>query len=67
MPAPRKAEPLVRLALSNEALKTSCTGKSAVSSCRRRAIESVSSSLSITHGPAINSSGRPLPQVCGPI
>ncbi len=66
-PAPRYASRLVRLALSNDALNTSCTGKSRVSAASRSAIESVSDSFSITHGPAMTSSFSPAPQRYGPI
>src|ERR1017187_9476094 len=56
-PGPRYAEPLVRLALSNEALKTN----SPTASRMPRAMRWTCSSLSITHGPAINTSGLPGP------
>src|ERR1039458_6051076 len=56
-PGPRYAEPLVRLALSNEALKTN----SPTASRMPRAIRWTCSSLSITHGPAISTSGRGAP------
>jgi hypothetical protein len=38
-------------------LKTNRTGNPAVISRKRRAIATVKDSVSITHGPAINSSG----------
>src|ERR1019366_2269281 len=56
-PGPRYAVPLVRLALSKEALKT----KSPTASRMPRAMRYTCSSLSITHGPAINTSGLPSP------
>src|SRR5664279_3433532 len=56
-PGPRYAEPLVRLALSNDALKTN----SPTASRMPRAMRWTCSSLSITHGPAINTSGWPGP------
>ena len=52
-PGPRKLEPDVRLALSNEALKTSGTDRSSQISTRRLAIRIVISPGSITQGPAI--------------
>ena len=58
---PRNEPTLVRLALSNEALKTSCTGSLAAISFSRAAIDSVNCSVSMTHGPAITSSGWPRP------
>ena len=61
-PGPRYASTLVRLALSNEALNTSGTASSAAICFSRAAIASVSSSLSITHGPAMTSNGWPRPQ-----
>src|ERR1039457_4681560 len=56
-PGPRYAEPLVRLALSNDALKTN----SPTASRMPRAMRWTCSSLSMTHGPAISTSGRPCP------
>src|ERR1035437_7707695 len=56
-PGPRYAEPLVRLALSNEALKTN----SPTASRMPRAMRWTCSSLSMTHGPAISTSGCPAP------
>src|SRR5439155_10221838 len=59
--------PEVRLALSNDALKISGTlsrsaiARSVSATCR------VSSCDSITHGPAIHTSGRPGPHTTGPI
>ena len=61
-PGPRKDSRLVRFALSNDALKTSCTGRSAVICRRRSAIASVSGSFSITQGPAISNRACPSPQ-----
>src|ERR1035437_8667867 len=56
-PGPRYAEPLVRLALSNEALKTN----SPTASRMPRAMRWTCSSLSMTHGPALSTSGLPSP------
>src|ERR1017187_8470578 len=56
-PGPRYAEPLVRLALSNEALKTNSPTASRIP----RAIRWTCSSLSMTHGPAMSTRGRPCP------
>ena len=61
-PGPRYESMLVRLALSNDALKTSGTDKAAAICLSRRAIASVAASSSITHGPAITNSGWPRPQ-----
>src|SRR5271170_3256548 len=52
-PGPRNDFPLVRFALSNDALKTSGMPRSAVSSTRCFAIETVSALDSSTHGPAM--------------
>ena len=62
MPGPRYESTLVRLALSNEALKTSGRESSSEICFRRAAIDSVSSSLSMTQGPAITRSDCPRPQ-----
>src|ERR1017187_9088185 len=56
-PGPRYAEPLVRLALSNEALNMN----SPTASRMPRAMRWTCSSLSITHGPAMSTSGLPSP------
>src|SRR5580704_9069480 len=56
-PGPRYASPLVRFALSNEALNT----KSPTSSRMEHAMRRTCSSLSITHGPAMRTSGRGAP------
>src|SRR5579864_4210589 len=55
-PGPRKASPLVRLALSKEALKMNLPTASRIPQAMRRTC----SSLSITHGPAISTSGAAL-------
>src|SRR3954466_11796541 len=54
-PGPRYAPALVRFALSKDALKT----KSPAASRMPRAMRRTCSSLSMTHGPAIRTSGRP--------
>src|ERR1017187_8378397 len=54
-PGPRYASPLVRLALSNDALKTN----SPTASRMPRAIRCTCSSLSMTHGPAMSTRPRP--------
>src|ERR1017187_1209919 len=56
-PGPRYASPLVRFALSKDALKTN----SPTASRMPRAMRWTCSSLSMTHGPAISTSGRPCP------
>ena len=65
-PGPRKLSMLVRFALSKLDLNTSGTPKSAAISARRRATCRTNASLSITHGPAMNRSGSPLPQRMSP-
>src|ERR1035437_2885380 len=54
-PGPRYAEPRVRLALSNEALNMN----SPTASRMPRAMRWTCSSLSMTHGPAMSTSGLP--------
>src|SRR4051812_16102443 len=66
IPEPRYALRLVRLALSNEALKTICTGSSRAVAASCSAMRSVKVSFSMTHGPAITRSFSPLPQRYGP-
>ena len=61
-PGPRYDARLVRFALSNDALNTSCRQRDSAISFNRRAIWSVACSSSITQGPAITSSGWPRPQ-----
>src|SRR6478672_5584956 len=61
MPGPRKDRAEVRLALSNDALKTYCTPARLALSRRARATAWVP--LSITQGPAISRSGDPPPTV----
>src|ERR1035438_4002831 len=56
-PGPRYVPPLDRLALSNEALKMN----SPTASRMPRAMRWTCSSLSMTHGPAISTSGVPAP------
>src|ERR1017187_9092914 len=56
-PGPRYVPPLDRLALSNEALKMN----SPTASRMPRAMRWAGSSLSVTHGPAISTSGVPAP------
>src|SRR4051812_24670002 len=56
-PGPRYASTLVRLALSKEALKTN----SPTAWRMPRAMRWTCSSLSMTQGPAISTSGRPEP------
>ena len=58
--------PLVRLALSNDALNTSDAGSVAAMRFSSRAISSARPRSSSTHGPAIHSSGWPLPTRYGP-
>jgi hypothetical protein len=56
---PRNAFPLVRFALSNEALKMNRIPNAAVIPARSFAIDEASASDSSTHGPAMrNKSGR---------
>ena len=57
----------VRLALSNEALKTRGTPSESQISTSRRAIRTVRSPGSITQGPAIRASPWPLPILVGPM
>src|SRR5437667_2342854 len=57
-PGPRYAVTLVRLALSNDALKTNGPAMRAMAAAMR----CTCSSLSITHGPAISASGHPPPK-----
>jgi hypothetical protein len=56
-PGPRKAPALVRFALSNDALKTSCKPRLSLTSFSCRAIFSACSRLSTTFGPAITKNG----------
>ena len=67
IPKPRKAPPLVRLALSNEALNTTWIGSRSASPAKASAISRQSRSESITQGPAITRSGQPGPQDNSPI
>src|SRR5712692_7059537 len=67
MPGPRNDLPEVRLALSNEALKINGTANRSASRRRVSAMLKVKSCDSITHGPAIQSSGRPGPHFTFPI
>jgi len=61
-PGPRYDATLVRFALSNEALKTSCTASPARVARSRSAMATVAASSSSTQGPAITSSRWPRPQ-----
>ena len=61
-PGPRYESTLVRLALSNDALKTSGSDSSSAICRNRSAIASVAAASSITHGPAMTNSGWPRPQ-----
>src|SRR5262249_15158164 len=67
IPGPRNDLPEVRLALSNDALKISGTSSRSAISRSVSATCRVSSCDSITHGPAIHTSGRPGPHTTGPM
>src|SRR5688572_32033031 len=66
MPGPRYEASEVRLALSNEALKTSGTDARLAIAASARARSTACASLSITHGPMMKASGCPVPKVTGP-
>src|SRR5215813_9188230 len=67
-PGPRNDRPDVRLALSNDALKTNGTFTRRAISEIAAAIACACASLSMTHGPAINVNGlSPFPSRMSPI
>src|SRR5258705_538863 len=65
-PGPRKLLPLVRFALSKEHLKTAGNPCRCATSATFRAAARVCASPSITHGPAMSSSGCPGPTSARP-
>ena len=65
-PGPRNERPDVRFALSNEALKISGTPTRRAISSSAAAMAIACASLSMTHGPAISTSGLPKPMGMSP-
>src|SRR6267154_6442870 len=66
-PGPRNDRPDVRFALSYDALKMNGIRRRAVISARRPASMAAWPSLSMTHGPAMSTSGRPPPMRMSPM